>query len=321
MDDSDDSFECKNVWIVQMNDNEMICVLGKDFDTKSKSADDSNSTYKKFRLAGDPRKTYTHIMADIVVKNNVVTRVTLKPSVIMGRLVAIDEENKCVEVDKYGKVKLTDDFKVYEVENDKKSLDIRYIGDNIKGLNIGLENVTYVVEKDKICGVIINGCLLDDLKKSDNKIIDDNEEKKSNKTLKNKKYDNAEQEDTKIKVLLKNSNYSSVFHNEVSLKSNDELEIFYVDNAKEVSVNNSKKMGTDKLEIYKSEDSELKKKNYVSKKIKEGKLVTITSRSKYFNNYDRIIIVKDSDIFDEQKGINKNIVKDTNKDISNNGIR
>ncbi len=343
MDDSDkDSFEYKNVWIVQMKDNEMICVLGKDLDKKSKREDSSNSVYKKYKLASDAGKMYTHVMADIVVVDNVVTKVTLKPSMIKGSLVAIDEENKCVEVDRYGKVKLTNDFKVYEVECDKDrnvndinediegiyndnneeiSIDIRHIGSNIKGLNIGLENVTYVVEKDKICGVIINGCLLDDLNNRDNNnVVKDNEKDKFNINFNTEKNDNSKQVGTYIKVLLKNSNYSSIFHNEVSLKSKDNLEIFYVDDAKEVSVNNSKKVGKDKLEIYESEESDLKKKNYVRNKIKEGKLVKISSKSRYFNNYDRIIIVNESDILDEQKDADKNIGKDITEDINDKGI-
>ena len=291
-----DEIEYKNIWVVSAKDDMLVCII------------DKSNIIKNYKLVSKINKNYSNIVADIVIKDNKVKKIVFKPSVINGKLMAIDVEKGYVDIDKYGKVKVDEKCMLYEVDkntNNDKSVaskednkcTITYKDNSIDSLNIGMNNIIYIVEKDKICAMVIDGKRINigTIEEADNNCKsnnDDNTREEGNITA-----------DTKIKVLLKTSNYNSIYHNRVTLKSKDNIELLYISNnekAKEVSVNKSKKLDIDGIE-----QVELKQKEYSVKKIPVNKSFTITNNSKYFSDYNRVIIVNK----DNKKGITLSNIK------------
>ena len=148
----------------------------------------------EYRTISNLEKEYNDVIGDIKVVNNKVVSIKLKPCMIKGKLLSYD--GKKAEIDKYGKVKCTESLEIYGKENEG----YKELTEN--ELRVGMEDITFVLEGDKICAIIV----------------------------KNESYNSKN-----IRVLIKTSNYSGIIHNYVEFKSRYELELLFIDDVKSVS--------------------------------------------------------------------------------------
>ena len=233
----------KNVWIDNLQGDRLECIV-----------DGEN---KELVLVSKSDKAYRGVIADIVVEGDRVTKISLKPSNIRGKIIALDD--RYIEVEGYGVIKVVSDLKIY---NRRQGI-INYVGKNCKKLDIGIENAEFIIEGDKICAIITN-------QKEDGKSV---------------AYDNIE--DLYIRVLIKNSNYSGIYHNTVELVSNDNLEVIYATDKEQ----KEESILVDKVIIDNKSDINLDKKSYMRKSIMPGKAFRITPDSGLFKEHNRIFIV------------------------------
>ena len=87
------------------------------------------------------------VIGDIYLESKMVTNVVIKPDTISGKVLLINEN--MVEIEGYGKIQLTKDFKVYKnygVIHEQKISDIL----------VGYDLTDFVVAGDKICAAIIS---------------------------------------------------------------------------------------------------------------------------------------------------------------------
>lgn len=85
-------------------------------------------------------------LADIVLTDGAVTELTLKTDKINGRVLSAD--NSYVEIEGYGKIPLTEDYKGYRIYN---TLTMCRAGD----LSFGYSFTDFVLENGKICGFLM----------------------------------------------------------------------------------------------------------------------------------------------------------------------
>ncbi len=153
-----------NVWIMESGDNK-IKVL----------ADGIYHTY----LARGLTENYANNIADIELKHGKVIAINLKKDTVQDTVVSVG--NDYVELASYGKIMLTDDYRVYKnygiVEEE--------LNDKVDKIAVGDKGQTFVMSHGKICGVVSNQVT----------------------------------QLAKIRVLIKTSNYTSLFHEAVSVTS------------------------------------------------------------------------------------------------------
>lgn len=217
----------ENIILVKGQNDRLKCIVG-------------NSSVE-FKTRGKLDREYSNVLCDIKLCNNKVYVIKIKPYKIRGKILAID--NKSIEVEKYGRIKITDKFKVYKKEKES------YSEISKDKLVIGETDVDFILENEKICAAIV----------------------------KNDRYKSKD-----IRVLLKTSNYSSIFHKNIIFSSNDIVEILYVDNSVQTS--------SRKVRVKEEIDGKVKNIEYTYKVISPNKKINISPNSKMFSNYNRIII-------------------------------
>lgn len=122
----------KNVWIISGHDNEI-----------SFFTDGEN---KKYTTKYDLSETISDKIGDITVVNNIVTGIILKPDIIEGKVLSIGDN--FIEVQGYGKVKISDDFTTYKIYNGISSK-------SKNNIIVGYDNVKFVVSGEIICSALI----------------------------------------------------------------------------------------------------------------------------------------------------------------------
>lgn len=85
-------------------------------------------------------------LADIVLTDGVITKVTAKTEKMSGRVLSADSSH--VEIEGYGSLPLTDDYKGYRIYN---TLEMCNVGD----LSFGYSFADFVLENGKICGILM----------------------------------------------------------------------------------------------------------------------------------------------------------------------
>lgn len=225
-----------------------------------------------FKTISKLENKYNNVICDIEVKNEKVYKIRIKPYKISGKLMIVDNGvNKNIEVENYGKIGLTPKYRVYSQKKDN------YKEVSLNDLIIGNIDLDYVLEEDKICAII----------------------------LKNKEY-NGKNINKNIRVLLKDSNYKSIYHNNVTLYSKGQLEMLYADNVKQASST---------IKVEENSNSDIKSINYNSKIINPNKKITIKPNSQLFSIHNRIIIRSK----DNKKGIYISTIKRASSNINYSG--
>lgn len=161
--------EYRNVWIQQAKDDKATIF----FEGKT----------SEYSLKGLEKEIYGQV-ADIIVKGNQITKISLKKEKIEGKVLSIDESG--VDVQGYGRVPFDTDFVVYKTYGD---LEMR----QIKDIVVGYDVQTFVVANGKICAAFI--------------------------------YNPVEAKN--IRVLIKNSGYSNLFHSSVKVTCDGAFRITY----------------------------------------------------------------------------------------------
>ena len=87
-----------------------------------------------------------NMVADVVVKNQRVKTITIKPDKIRGKVLVAKEDY--IELEGYGKLPLDSDYRVYKVY-DQINMEMT------NGILVGYENTDFVVSDGKICAALI----------------------------------------------------------------------------------------------------------------------------------------------------------------------
>ena len=107
-----------------------------------------NNKIMEYKTISYLDKEYDNVVADIKIVNNNIVLIRIKPHKISGKLLSYN--GNTLEIDNYGAVKCTEDLKMYGKEENN------FINLSDDKLHVGMENISYVLERDKICAIIIN---------------------------------------------------------------------------------------------------------------------------------------------------------------------
>lgn len=121
-----------NVWITKGKENSLagfIFNLNKSFTTQYQLSTEINNT-----------------VCDLVIKNGKVAKISLKPDVINGKVLSASKE--FIEVEKYGKVDLDKDYRIYKIYGEL-SMEVT------NSILVGYENTDFVVAGGKIVAALI----------------------------------------------------------------------------------------------------------------------------------------------------------------------
>ena len=165
---NDNKFAISNVWVVNAEEENIKFI--------------SDGKENEYKLSSRLENRIENVIADIYIKNGKVIKIIKKPDSISGKLISIDEEY--VEINEYGRVAIAENCNYYDKDN---KLIIRKKTD----VEVGLENIEYVLEGKKICAIICGNV--------------------------------ANVSNDKIRVLIKNSDYSKIIHENVSINSNSKI--------------------------------------------------------------------------------------------------
>lgn len=204
-----------------------------------------NNKIMEYKTISYLNKEYDNVVADIKIVNNNIVLIRIKPHKISGKLLSYNGNS--LEIDNYGVVKCTEDLKMYGKEENN------FINLSDDKLHVGMENISYVLERDKICAIIIN----------------------------NDSYNSKN-----IRVLIKTSNYKDILHNYIEFKSEDDVELLYVDNARQTS---GRSIQENRIE------GQVDNLEYTVKKIRANRLIKIKPNSRYFKISNRILVRSKND--------------------------
>ena len=102
--------------------------------------------YRTFELDAPLAEPVEKVMADVTFGGRQMIRMTLKPTVIKGEILAVGDGY--VEIQNYGKVFMTDDFCVLSLEDGIS-------GKSLDALKAGSKYTEFVVDGDRICAALI----------------------------------------------------------------------------------------------------------------------------------------------------------------------
>ncbi|MFW5672529.1 MAG: SpoIID/LytB domain-containing protein [Acetivibrio ethanolgignens] len=122
-----------NVWIMKQAEESLTVFL--------------NGCQKEFSLSGALKEQITEKVGDITVQDGVISKVSVKPDAINGRVLVTGKEH--IELEKYGKKKLSSDFRIYCTYGDEVSME------TARSILVGYQNTDFVIVGDEICAAII----------------------------------------------------------------------------------------------------------------------------------------------------------------------
>ncbi|MBB5265184.1 stage II sporulation protein D [Catenibacillus scindens] len=124
--------QVNNVWITSGDQDQMTVFI--------------NGYYRVFELDRILTEPVEKVMADMTFEDRELSKITLKPTVIKGTILSVDDES--IDIENYGKVATTEDFIVLNMEQ----------GITCQGrdsLSAGSMYTEFVVEDQKICAALI----------------------------------------------------------------------------------------------------------------------------------------------------------------------
>ncbi|MDE7423492.1 MAG: SpoIID/LytB domain-containing protein [Lachnospiraceae bacterium] len=187
-----------NIWLVEGKEKEITALVDKTlctFPLKKKTT---------MKLGG--------VVADLKLKNGVVEKITIKEDTIEGKVLSVTEDT--IEVEQYGELPIGKGFKVYKTYGEEVAKGAEDAGESSKAITVpydqveqaerenivvGYDNTAFVVADGKICAGLI-------LKPAE---------------IKN------------IRVLIKNTDYSSEYHQQVIFTANKDFTVRYGKTKKE----------------------------------------------------------------------------------------
>ena len=122
-----------NVWLMQQGEETLTVFL--------------NGCVKEFFLSGALEETITEKVGDITVEKGVISKVSVKPDAINGRVLVTNQSY--IELEGYGKKALSENFKIYCTYGDTISME------TARSILVGYKNTDFVIVGDEICAAII----------------------------------------------------------------------------------------------------------------------------------------------------------------------
>ncbi|MCI8408836.1 MAG: SpoIID/LytB domain-containing protein [Lachnospiraceae bacterium] len=182
-----------NIWLVEGKEKEIIALV--------------DGTLCTFPLKQKTTMELSGVVADLKLKDGVVEKITIKEDTIEGKVLSVSEDT--IEVEQYGEIPIGRGFKVYKTYTEKKkkgagddkgesSKTITASYDEVELVEkekilIGYDNTAFVVADGKICA----GLILEPVE------------------IKN------------IRVLIKNTDYSSEYHEQVEFTADKDFTVQY----------------------------------------------------------------------------------------------
>lgn len=106
-----------------------------------------NGYEKTFSLSGPLEEKITEKVGDITVQDGIVSKVSVKPDAINGRVLVTGRDY--IELAEYGKKKLSGDFKIYCTYDGEVSMEVP------RSILVGYRNTDFVIVGEEICAAII----------------------------------------------------------------------------------------------------------------------------------------------------------------------
>ena len=181
-----------NIWLVKGEEKEITALV--------------DGTLCTFPLKKRTTKKLEGVVADLKLKNGVVQKITIKEDTIEGKVLSITED--AIEVERYGELPIGRGFKVYKTYTEEMAKGAGVEGETAEivpasydqveqvereNILIGYDNAAFVVADGKICA----GFILEPAR------------------IKN------------IRVLIKNTDYSSEYHGQVVLTADKDFVVSY----------------------------------------------------------------------------------------------
>ena len=182
----DTTFE--NVYIIQAQGNEVTAFI--------------DGVTKKFQTQANIDQAINGVVGNITCLDGQVTGISIKPDQVTDKVIVANEEY--IELEKYGRVKYDDNFKIYKVYGELQM-------EQVNAILVGYSNTQFVLNEDKISAALITEPITA----------------------------------TNIKVMLKTSQYKSLFHDEVEVTCKKAFTITYGDKKKTFQANKKVKIKED----------------------------------------------------------------------------
>ncbi len=122
----------KNVWVIENKDKEIKVFI--------------NGYYRSYYAKNQLSEDIGNVVSDLTLSDKKVEKINIKPNIINGKVLATT--SSYIEVEKYGKVNISDNFKIYKLYNELEM-------EKTSSILVGYSNVDFVVENDKICAALI----------------------------------------------------------------------------------------------------------------------------------------------------------------------
>lgn len=121
-----------NVWIMEQKENSLTVFV--------------NGYKKKFQTGNQLKKNIEKQVGDLTVQKGNLLKVSIKPDKIKGRVLKTGKD--FIEIEGYGKKKLSEDFCIYKIYNGVEM-------EPANSILVGYENSEFVVVKNEICAAIM----------------------------------------------------------------------------------------------------------------------------------------------------------------------
>jgi SpoIID/LytB domain len=121
-----------NVWIIN-GENKQISVF-------------VNGCNRTFQSQNILSQSMNKVVGDLTIDQGIVTKVSIKPDIISGKVLAAND--KYIELEKYGKLYLDDNYKIYHIYDELGM-------EQTSGILVGYQSSDFVVANGKICAVLI----------------------------------------------------------------------------------------------------------------------------------------------------------------------
>lgn len=122
----------ENIWIIKNDGNDVSVFI--------------NGVTRVFHASSEIREDLSSTVADLVIENQNITKINLKPDMITGKVLAATKDY--IELEEYGKLELEDSYKIYKIY-DEVMMEVS------NAILVGYQNTNFVVSNGKICAALI----------------------------------------------------------------------------------------------------------------------------------------------------------------------
>lgn len=126
----------KNTWIISGKDKQLKAFV--------------NGIEKDFDIENPLSKDVENVIGDIKLSEGKVSKISIKPEIINGRVLVSNEEY--IEIEDYGKIQLEDGYRIYKTYGELQM-------EESNGILVGYNTTDFVVSNGKICAALIKNSI------------------------------------------------------------------------------------------------------------------------------------------------------------------